>query len=281
MKNPPHYGIASVDHALQLAVMLQVEGPLTVSAAADRLGVARSTAHRLLSMLVYRDFAVQRADRRYDAGPVLSVASTSRSRIALLREVAVPHLEMLAQHTQESANLLVRTGALSRFIACVEGPQVLRVGNREGMAFPAHLTSGGRLLLADLDDERLAAVYESQHAADPEGGRVDLAALRADLRRLRERGFALNVEGTETGVTAVGYPIRDGHGNAIAAASVGMPSSRFAESRLAGLVAALAVCANGIQRDLDRHTAGSEDAPKATQVALARPDVGGKTEQRR
>lgn len=254
MKNPPHYAIASVDHALQLAVMLQVEGPLTVSAAADRLGVARSTAHRLLSMLVYRDFAVQRSDRRYDAGPVLSVASTSRSRTALLREVSVPHLEMLAQHTQESANLLVRTGALSRFIACVEGPQVLRVGNREGMVFPAHLTSGGRLLLADLDDEQLAAVYDSQHSADPEGARVDLMALRADLRRLRKSGFALNVEGTEPGVTAVGYPVRGSTGEVVAALSVGMPSSRFAESRLAGLVAALAVCAKGIERDLTRHT---------------------------
>ncbi|MGV1007758.1 MAG: IclR family transcriptional regulator [Dermatophilaceae bacterium] len=261
MKNPPPYGIASVDHALQLAVMLQVEGPLTVSAAADRLGVARSTAHRLLSMLVYRDFAVQRSDRRYDAGPVLSVAATSRSRTALLREVALPHLEMLALRTQESANLLIRTGALSRFIACVEGTQVLRVGDREGMVFPAHLTSGGRLLLADLDDEALDAVYESQRAADPQGPTLDVGALRADLRRLRRRGFALNVEGTESGVTAVGYPVRGADGRAIAAVSVGMPSSRFQESRLAGIVAALAACADGIERELDRHTQTALAAP--------------------
>ena len=51
MKNKPAYAITSVDHALQLATVLQVEGPLTVSEAAERLGVARSTAHRLLSML--------------------------------------------------------------------------------------------------------------------------------------------------------------------------------------------------------------------------------------
>jgi IclR family acetate operon transcriptional repressor len=254
VKNPPHYGISSVDHALQLAVLLQVEGPLTVSAAADRLGVARSTAHRLLSMLVYRDFAVQKADRRYDAGPVLSVASTSRSRIARLRELAMPHLEVLAQHTQESANLLIRTGALSRFIACVEGPQVLRVGNREGMVFPAHLTTGGRLLLADLDDERLAAVYDSQQAADPHSPPVDLDALRVDLRPVRARGFALNVEDTEAGVTAVGYPIRGADGSAVAAVSVSVPSSRFTESRLSGLVAALSVCARGIERDVERDT---------------------------
>ncbi len=89
----------------------------------------------------------------------------------------------------------------------------------------------------------------------------DLAALRADLRRLRKRGFALNVEDTESGVTAVGYPVRSGDGKAVAAVSVSVPSSRFSESRLTGLVAALAVCVRGIERDLDRHTHVGQEAP--------------------
>ena len=65
LKTPPPYAIASVDHALRLAAMLQLEGGLTVSEVAGRLGVARSTAHRLLAMLVYRDFAVQDENRLY------------------------------------------------------------------------------------------------------------------------------------------------------------------------------------------------------------------------
>ena len=76
MKNRPPYAITSVDHALRLAQVLQREGELTVSEAAERLGVARSTAHRLLAMLVYRDFAEQGPDRRYRAGP----CSTARVR---------------------------------------------------------------------------------------------------------------------------------------------------------------------------------------------------------
>jgi DNA-binding IclR family transcriptional regulator len=70
--------IASVDHALQLTTVLQVEGSLSISEAAERLGVALSTAHRLLSMLVYRDFAVLEADKRYAAGPVLSLGALHR-----------------------------------------------------------------------------------------------------------------------------------------------------------------------------------------------------------
>ena len=64
MKNAPSYSIASVDSALQLATALQVEGSLSVSEAAERLGVARSTAHRLLAMLVYRDLEIGRASCR-------------------------------------------------------------------------------------------------------------------------------------------------------------------------------------------------------------------------
>jgi DNA-binding IclR family transcriptional regulator len=150
VKNRPSYAITSVDHALLLATILQVEGALTVSEAAQRLGVARSTAHRLLSTLCYRDFAVQNEDRRYSAGPVLSLAARSNSRAALLRAVAMPHLAVLTGRVGESTNLLVLAGDQVRFIGSVEGTQALRVGNREGMVFPAHRTSGGVLLLADL-----------------------------------------------------------------------------------------------------------------------------------
>ena len=66
------------------------------------MGVARSTAHRLLSMLSYRDFAVQDGDRRYSAGPVLSLAARTHSRAALLRAVAMPHLTVLTGRVAES-----------------------------------------------------------------------------------------------------------------------------------------------------------------------------------
>jgi len=91
VKNKPAYGIESVDHALRLAVLLQQEGPLRLTDAAQRLGVARSTAHRLLAMLVYRDFAEQDEQRRYVAGPVVR-SPEAPEPVADLRRVAVPHL---------------------------------------------------------------------------------------------------------------------------------------------------------------------------------------------
>jgi DNA-binding IclR family transcriptional regulator len=105
LKTPPSYAITSVDHALRLAAVLQLEGGLTVSAAAERLGVARSTAHRVLQMLVYRDFARQDDERVYRPGLVLELAAHSQSLTAKLRRVSLPHLERLSAAFDESVKV--------------------------------------------------------------------------------------------------------------------------------------------------------------------------------
>ncbi|RBY80749.1 IclR family transcriptional regulator [Blastococcus sp. TF02A-26] len=218
---------------------------MTVSEAAERLGVARSTAHRLLAMLVYRDFATQLADRRYAVGPALSPGLRPSAPVPALRPVVVPHLTALVERVEETANVQVLAGDLVRFVASVECSRALRVGDREGMVFPAHLTSGGKVLLADLPDEELAERFVG-------AGGPDLAALRTELRAVRENGFALNVGRTEAGLTAVGRPIRPDGRRAEAAVSVSMPSSRFSEERLPQIVAALAATARDIEAVLNR-----------------------------
>ena len=135
---------------------------------------------------------------------------------------------------------------------CHSSPQARAVGDREGMAFPAHLASGGKLLLADLPDAQLAALYAEDKWADRPGQRPDLAALRKELRTVRERGFAVNAGRTETGVTAVGRAVRPDGGQAEAAISVSLPTVRFSEDTLPRLVTALALTARDVEQDLAR-----------------------------
>ncbi|MEO3787989.1 IclR family transcriptional regulator [Actinocorallia sp. B10E7] len=248
LKTPPPYLIHSVDHALRIAAMLQLEGELTVSEVAERLGVARSTAHRLLAMLVYRDFAVQDERRVYRAGPVLELAAHSPSAASRLRAVALPHLHRLVGVLDESVNLAVRTGDTVRFIASVECAQSLRVGSREGMVFPAHRTTAGLLLLAELSDEELEELY----AAERPGERPDPAGLRTELARLRRTGFALNQGRSERGVVAIGVPVRGPDGAALAGLSVSMPSGRYDRHRLPSLVDVLTRAAGALEADLAR-----------------------------
>ena len=249
MKNMPTYAITSVDNALRLATVLQLEGPLSVADAAERLGVARSTAHRLLGMLCYRDFAVQADDRRYHAGPVLGPAARSAQSWARLRTTCLPHLAALTDSAAETSNLTVMSGSLVRFLACVESRQVLRVGTREGMAFPAHRTSGGLAMLAQLpsaDGDR-----QLQDAADLDASpdAPALAALRQQLSLVRKRGFAINDGRTENGIVAVGVAVVDPLGG-LAGLSLSMPSTRFSRHRLPELVGHLRHHRAAIEDDL-------------------------------
>ena len=249
-KRRPSYAISSVDHALRIATMLQLEGELTVSEVAERLDVARSTAHRLLAMLVYRDFAVQTEGRTYRAGPVLELAGNSQSETSRLRSLALPHLEELVEVVDESANLMVRTGDTARFIASVECRQALRVGNREGMVFPAHRVTGGLVLLAELSPEQVDAVYAPERYDERPDERPDLARLHRDLAKVRANGFALNEGRSERGVVAVGRPVRGADGHALAGLSISMPSVRYDPHQLRSWVAAIGFAARAIENDL-------------------------------
>ena len=241
VKKTPPYAIASVDHALKLATMLAQEGPLRVTDAAELLGVSGSTAHRLLSMLVYRDFAEQRPDRRYGPGPVLAASSgRSDAPIALLRRVGLEPMRRLVEETDESTNLSVLVGDRSHFVATVESRQVLRVGDRAGRSLPAHLTSGGKAILATWEPARARELFAGDDGVDP-------AALTRELSRVRRRGYAVNDQATETGLTALGVAIRGADATAVAAVSLAVPSARFHRDRVAGWLAPLTATAAAIE----------------------------------
>lgn len=245
MKNRPAYSIDSVDNALHLASILRQEGALRVTDAARRLGVSPSTAHRLLAMLVYRDFAEQLPDRRYGAGPLMRVARRSDAPVDALRALAPRHLERLVAEVGESANLVVRAGIEAHFIVSVESSRPLRVGTREGRALPAHRVSGGKVLLAGLGTEELNDLYRD--VAD-----VDLDHLHREMRVIRSRGHAVNDGETEAGLTALGRAVQGPLGAPVAAICVAMPATRYDRSRLPATLDAMGRAAAGLEADLRR-----------------------------
>ena len=242
MKNKPPYAIASVDAALLLAALLQQEGPMRVTDAAQRLGVSVSTAHRLLAMLVYRDFAEQQDDRRYGAGPVWRAGTPPEAPIARLREVALPQLRKLVDELGETANVAVLAGSDVRFVATVECDHVLRVGDRTGRTLPAHLASGGKAVLAAMSEEERAALLA--------GVDVDAARLGRELATVRRRGFALNDQATETGLIAVGVAVPGTDPALRAGLSLAVPTVRFSRDLLPGWVSALTAAAHAIGAEM-------------------------------
>ncbi|GAB2703827.1 IclR family transcriptional regulator [Nocardia thraciensis] len=237
MRDRPHYPQSSVDNALLLIAILRDQGELTVKDAATILGISSSTAHRLLSMLVYRDFAVQDSTRRYLPGPALYLGAVEHRATGKLNLLTRPLMHQLRDETGESVHLIVRSGRWVRFIGTVESRQALRIGDRRGAIMPARTVSAGKALLADLSAAQLTKLYARNRghapADDAEAHLTDAqwTALRRALESTRRQGYAVNADDTEKGVTAIGVALRTTSGRPVAGLSVAAPTARIDRRR--------------------------------------------------
>jgi IclR family acetate operon transcriptional repressor len=251
MKNRPAYAIESVDNALRILQLLRDSGQVRVCDVAAELGTARSTAHRLLAMLVYRDFAVQAEDRSYRPGPALSAKPLRGEPAQRLRQVLRPHMEALCDQVAETVNLVVRLGTQTRFLHTVESTQTLRIGDRQGTILPAWQTSGGKALLAELPDAQLGNLLRGADGRPPEGmTEAGRRGLVAELRLVRDQGYAENIEVSESGVCAVGMCVRDCAGEPVAALSVSAPSTRYTPEHARLLIRELRTAVDRAQTDI-------------------------------
>lgn len=205
--------------------------------AADALGIAPSTAHRLLTTLTQSGLAAQNDDRFYVQGPAFARLRLPPSHPDALLAVVDPHLTKLANATGETTHLVVTEGTTVRFIHSVEGLAALRVASRAGMVMPAHLTSGGKALLAAMSDEAIRKLYAKGIPKSPNSKIETVDDLIAEIAIIRERGYADNLDQSEPGISAIGVALH--RNNAPAAISISMPSVRYRRDRTRELVAIL------------------------------------------
>ncbi|MGB8405600.1 MAG: IclR family transcriptional regulator [Mycobacterium sp.] len=218
----PHYRVEGVDNTLKLLTLLRRSEHLRVSDAAKHLEVARSTAHRLLRMLVYRGFAVQSEDRTYMAGPELGIPAGRLVGHSLQRSLR-PAMRQISEILNETVTLLVLEHDKALFVACVEARQAHHVRPPIGKSMPAERNSGGRVLLSQLPVRAVRELYADR----PD---VDMARLETVLERTRRRGFALNINEGHPGVSAVGVCVVRA-GQPVGAVTVSAPTLRFRPAR--------------------------------------------------
>jgi DNA-binding IclR family transcriptional regulator len=238
MQNAPAYPVSSADNVLRLLMMLRERGELRVAEAAGTLGVAPSTAHRLLATLRQHEFAVQDRRHVYLPGPALAGISASAPRPDLRAVIHRGLREVVAQ-CQETAHFMVLEGNGVRFIDGVEGSKSLRCGTRIGLLMPAHVTSGGKALLAELSPAELRELYPDGVLDPVDGHAVTLDSLSRELRKVQAQRFAINIEESEPGISAVGVALRHRNGQPVAALSISVPTIRFQQERVGELVDAL------------------------------------------
>jgi DNA-binding IclR family transcriptional regulator len=248
---PPYY-IASIDHALRLLLLLKSQPRVRVADAADQLEVARSTAHRVLGMLVYRGFAVQDpGSRAYRAGPVLVEVGMGALAQLDVRQRARPYLEQVAAQTGETTSLQILEGNQARFVDSVESFNAVRVGSRAGVSLPAHVASGGKAILARLSDSALQMLYPAEELGEPltSATITSRTELMKEIAIVREQGYAVNHGGSATGLVAVGVAVCGSDGVPVAALTTAAPVIRMDPGKVQEIGRALLDAA----RELEKH----------------------------
>jgi DNA-binding IclR family transcriptional regulator len=227
--NGPAYRLHSVDHALLLLLLFRSKPSLRVSEVADQLHVARSTAHRLLGMLVHREFAVQDpATKAYRPGPRLVEIGLAAIGALDLRTRMRPYLADIAAATGETVSLLVLDGDSVHFIESIESQRTVRVAARPNARMPAHATSAGKAILAALPADDVLAIYPAERLVTAtERTLTTRTQLLEELEKVRGKGFATNFEESESGLGAVGMAVLDQDQRPAAAFTVAGPMQRM------------------------------------------------------
>lgn len=191
---------------------------LSLSEIARIIGQSRSATFRTVYTLSHMGYLLhdERA-KTYSLGPAVMRLGYGYMANRELIEIAMPELERLRDRTDWSTHLGMRDGA--RVLYMLRAPSRLGMGSivHVGSRLPAASTTMGRVLLAALDDETIAAIYRDAPPAVSGGAILGMADILAQCRRDRMADTVVQVGNFEAGVASAAAPVRDLSGNVVAA----------------------------------------------------------------
>ena len=234
------YHIQVLDRAFSILDSLEASGgDLGVSELTTRVGLQKSTVHRLLSVLGQHRYVAQSdSTGKYRLGYRLSELGRSVTAHPNLVETAEPFLQRLVEISGETAHVGALEGGRVLSLAAVEGSRTLRTPSTVGKKTPVHSSSIGKCLLAFLSKAKLDEIVRTHglevFTATTIATRKDL---NQELARVRNQGFAIDEEEYELGLKCLGAPVRDSSGTVSAAISIAGPASRLSTERTAMLAA--------------------------------------------
>ncbi|HEX7002383.1 MAG TPA: IclR family transcriptional regulator [Trueperaceae bacterium] len=211
-----------------LEALARMGRPATLRELAEALPFPKPTLRRLLVQLMEVGMVRQDVgDRRYRLGSRLITLAAAVLEELEVRRAATDVLYDLMKATGESVYLTVLDHTSIVYVDVVESESSVKVLTKVGNRRAAWSTATGKVMLAHLDDRerkrRLTATLRpvtAQTVTDP-------VALAAQLRDIREAGFAISRDEAEVGVTGVAAPVFDAKGHCIAAVGVATPTFRF------------------------------------------------------
>jgi DNA-binding IclR family transcriptional regulator len=241
--------VQSVDRAITVLEILARRGEVGVTDIASELGVHKSTAFRLVSVLENRGLVEQHSERgKYRLGlGLVRLAGATTARLDLTQQGRTV-IEGLAREIGETMNITILSGSDALYIDQVAGTSALQMHNWVGQLVPLHCTSNGKALIAWMTQDRQRELLSLPLARFTDATITDLDDLLKELAHVREQGYATAFEELEQGLIAVAAPIRDMSGNVVASLSASGPVFRLPPERITELGARVRAGADEVSR---------------------------------
>ena len=250
--------VQSLTRALSLLRALAESGDgMTLSDVAQIVGLAPSTAHRVLTTLQQERFVrFDGAAHVWQVGVEAFIIGNAFVRTRDVVGMARPYLRRLMEEGGETANLYLEQEGEVVCMAQIECRQMMRAIARPGGRVQMHCSGAGKALLAWVADGELTRIIQQHGLRRVTERTLDTPRkLRAALAQVREQGYAVDDEEHAVGLRCVAAPVFDEHGRPVAALSLSGPGARVTEDRLAALGGLTARVARELSGELGGHSA--------------------------
>ncbi len=234
-----------------LDCLVEAGSEASLAELAQRSGLPKPTTHRVLRTLTELGYATANGQGRYSVGPaLLALAGKALSQRQIPRH-ARKALESLRDEVGRTVHLAVRSGRQAIYVDKIESRQPYHLVSHVGMSIPLHCTSIGKAILAAMPpDEADALLQSGPIEARTEKTITSHEAMMDELDRTRARGYAIDNEENESGVTCVGAAVYDSLGDVLGAVSVSALTVSLREGELARAAGAVRTAADEVSTSL-------------------------------
>ena len=201
---------------------------VTLTEIAREMKLPKTTAFRYLQTLAATGFVRHDiGSDRYGVGPRVGFFAEIGASLSLLRRTAVPRMGDLARIYNATINLAISSGLDIVYVEMARGSRVVPMRARIGEHHPLHSTAVGKAILAFLPRDEQATTLEAPLSEMTARTIQSTAVLRRQLVEVQRRGYSLDREETEDGISCVGVPILDGNDYPVAALSLAATDTRL------------------------------------------------------
>jgi IclR family KDG regulon transcriptional repressor len=244
----------SLQKAMHILFYMGQHGPeMRIAEIASGLHLNKTTVYRLLSALERLDL-VQRdpENERYRLGLKLHELGTKALRARTLQSESRRYLREMAHVCNEAVSLAVPGAGGVLCLERFDSPRtMITVRTPVGALFQAHCTAAGKAVLAYLSEENVdAIVLNNRLTRYTDHTHTRIADLKNDLRRIRQRGYALDEQELEYGLNGVAAPVISQDARVIGAVCVAGPTQRFQGKDLAEKIDLVKMTAQKIATNL-------------------------------